>query len=140
MISVSLTKAFRSLRISLKEVQHIVFFVCKKENVRHAELSFVIIDDGAMRAINKNFLRHNYITDVITFPLEEQGVSAEIYINARQLRRQAKGNKVSVKNEMTRLLVHGTLHAIGYDDTKPLNKRKMFAVQERYVKQLSLKK
>ena len=49
-------------------------------------------------------------------------------------------NEVAMKNEMTRLLVHGTLHALGYNDTEPLNKKKMFAVQERYVKRLSLKK
>lgn len=140
MIFVSLTKAIPGLRVSLKNVQRIASYVCFNENVKHAELSFVILGDRVMKAINKKFLRHDYVTDVITFPLEEKEVNAEIYINARQLQRQAKEHKVSTKNEMTRLLVHGTLHALGYDDTEPLNKKKMFAVQERYVKRLSLKK
>ena len=140
MISVSLVRSLRGTRISLKDVERIASYVCKKEKVRDAELSFVIIDDGKIRTINKKFLGHDYSTDVITFPLEEKKVSAEIYINARQLKRQAKENGVTAQNEMTRLVVHGTLHAIGYDDTKSLSKKRMFAVQERYVEQLSLKK
>ena len=138
MIAVSTTKAYTEISFPTKSVYHIAERVCHGEGVKKAELSFVIVNDGRIRRINKRFLKHDYVTDVITFPLETNGVNAEIYINSQQAQRQAKEIGISVKNEMTRLVVHGTLHAIGYDDSIPSSKKKMDKVQERYVAELSL--
>ncbi len=141
MITTSLTivsNVPRDVSLSASAVEKIIQHVCKAERIKDAELSFVIINDGRIRTINRNFLRHDYVTDVITFPLEQKQVSAEIYINGQQAKRQAKEHQVSVKNEMTRLVVHGTLHAIGYDDTTPTSKKRMDSIQERYVSELSL--
>ena len=140
MIVVSVTKAFKDISFSTSAIQRIAEFVCRKEKVKNAELSFVIVPNRTIRTINKKFLKHDYDTDVITFPLETKEVNAEIYINAQQAKRQAAENNVTVKNELTRLVVHGTLHAIGYDDGKPESRKKMTAIQERYVAELSLKK
>ena len=137
MIVVSITKAYKNIPFSGSEVKHIAEFVCKKEKIKNAELSFVLVNDGTIRTINKKFLRHDYVTDVITFPLELKTIAAEIYINTQQAKRQSKKNNVTVKNEITRLVVHGTLHAIGYDDTTIVTKRKMNLIQERYVSELS---
>ena len=120
-------------------MKHIAEFVCLKEKVKNAELSFVIVNDRTIQKINKKFLRHDFVTDVITFPLEPKEIAAEIYINTQQAKRQSNENNVTVKNEITRLVVHGTLHAIGYDDTTAVNQKKMNLIQERYVSELSLK-
>lgn len=138
MISIVVTKAYSEISFSGSELKRISEFVCKKEKIKNAELSFVIINDRTIRAINKKFLQHDFVTDVITFPLERTSVNAEIYINTQQAKRQAKENFVTVKNEITRLVVHGTLHAIGYDDTTVKTKMEMDSVQERYIKELSL--
>ncbi|MDP1677859.1 MAG: rRNA maturation RNase YbeY [Bacteroidota bacterium] len=140
MIVVSVTKAYKHILFSGSEIKHIAKFVCNKEKIKNAELSFIIVNDRAIRTINKKFLQHDYVTDVITFPLEIKAVNAEIYVNSQQAKRQAKENNVTVKNELTRLVVHGTLHAIGYDDTTKVNQKKMNAIQERYVSVLNLKK
>lgn len=138
MIKVALTVVSKDVAVAPSLVQKAAHYVCLAESVKHAELSFVIINDARIRTINRKFLGHDYVTDVITFPLEQKEVSAEIYINSRQAKRQAKEHHVSVKNEMIRLVVHGTLHAIGYDDTTATAKKKMDTVQERYVSDLSL--
>jgi len=119
------------------DIRRIISYICTQERVGTAELSVVLVDDKTIRAMNKHFLRHDYVTDVITFPLEEDRINAEMYINVQQAKRQAKEHRVSVQNEMTRLIVHGTLHALGYDDTTPTQRKKMHAVQERYVSDLS---
>ena len=140
MIAVSVFKEYTEISFSSAAIQRTAEYVCRSEGVKIAELSFVIVDDGTMRAMNKKFLKHNYITDVITFPLEQKGVNAEIYIDAQQAKRQAKEHAVTVKNEMMRLVVHGTLHAIGYRDTTKGSKKRMDSIQERYVSELNVKK
>ncbi len=139
MIVVSITKDYKQGAFPASSIQRIAEFVCHKENVNNAELSFVLINDRTIRAINRKFLKHDYVTDVITFPLEMNEVNAEIYVNGEQAKRQAKENNVSLKNEMMRLVVHGTLHAIGYDDTTSAKKKRMESIQERYVAELSSK-
>jgi probable rRNA maturation factor len=138
MIAVDLTKAFKDIPFSRLAVTHIAQFVCKKEKVINAELSFVFVNDKTIRTINKKFLRHDYVTDVITFSFEPKAISAEIYINTQQAKRQSKENHVTVKNEITRLVVHGTLHAIGHTDTTVVAQKKMNLIQERYISELSL--
>jgi len=140
MIAVSVFKEYTAISFSSAAIQRTAEYVCRSEGVKIAELSFVIVDDGTMRAMNKKFLKHNYITDVITFPLEQKGVNAEIYIDAQQAKRQAKEHAVTVKNEMMRLVVHGTLHSIGYRDTTKGSKKRMDSIQERYVSELNVKK
>jgi len=140
MIGVTVAKPYKGISFSNSEIQRIAKFVCSKEKIKTAELSFVIVNDRSIRAINKKFLQHDYVTDVITFPLEIRAVNAEIYVNTQQAKRQSKENDVTIKNEITRLVVHGTLHAIGYSDTTAVDKKKMTAIQERYVSAVSLKK
>lgn len=137
-ISVAVSRPYRAISVSSAFFRRIAEYVCRRERCRTAELTFVIVDDRDIQTINKKFLRHNAVTDIITFPLEHNSVNAEIYINAQQMKRQAKEYGVTMKNEMTRLVVHGILHAIGYEDSTIAGKRKMTARQEQYVAMLSL--
>jgi probable rRNA maturation factor len=138
MIVVTISRAFRKISYPSTAIRRTAEFVCRRERVKNAEFSFVLVDDRSIRRINKKFLNHNYVTDVITFPLEQDEVNAEIYVNAQQARRQAKELGITVRNELTRLVVHGTLHAIGYDDSTKKSKKRMDSIQERYVSELSL--
>jgi rRNA maturation RNase YbeY len=72
-----------------------------------------------MRRINRKYLRHASDTDVLTFPLEEDsGIEGEIYVNLDRARRQADEEGVPLGEEVARLVIHGALHLIGYDDRK----------------------
>jgi probable rRNA maturation factor len=137
MISVSLEKTSQDIRISLKELTTVVRFVCRNEKVLNGELSFVIVNDRIIQSINKKYLHHDYTTDVITFQLETTPLHAEIFINAQQVKRQAKEFSVSIKNELIRLIIHGTLHALGYSDTTLSQRKKMFELQEKFVSNFS---
>lgn len=138
MIEVMLSRDAGSIRFAEERVRRIVRYVCRREKRLTASLSFVFIGDRKMKALNKKYLKHDYQTDIITFPLESGGINAEIYINVDQAKRQAKEYGTTMVNEMIRLIVHGTLHAAGYDDRKPAEKARMFERQERYVAKLSL--
>lgn len=86
--------------------------------VRRAMLSFTLVSARTMAALNKRHLGHRGPTDVITFALgaDPSGVIvADVYICPDVAREQAKRHRVGVREEMARLVVHGTLHACGFD-------------------------
>jgi rRNA maturation RNase YbeY len=93
-------------------------------------LSIVIMDDDGIREVNRTFLRHDYATDIITFPLEESPMEAELLIGAGVLRRQAKEYRVSVRSELARLIIHGVLHLTGFDDTDEASRTSMKARED----------
>ncbi|MGA7160658.1 MAG: rRNA maturation RNase YbeY [Bacteroidota bacterium] len=134
MVEVAVWYSSREYRVSKKTIWGIISFVFKEEHAPEGKISCVFVDDTAIKKINKAYLGHRDNTDVITFLIETQPfLEAEIYINMKQARRQARLYEVSLKNELTRLVIHGTLHALGYDDKRTKQRKKMFELQEKYV-------
>jgi probable rRNA maturation factor len=77
-----------------------------------SEVSIALVDDATMRRLNRTFRHTNKTTDVLTFPADSSG---EIIICVDQARRQATQEKHSVAMELRYLIVHGILHALGFD-------------------------
>jgi len=69
-------------------------------------------------SINNSFLGHNYPTDIITFDYSKKKLlfDAELYISLQEAQRNAKKYRVSLEQELMRLVIHGILHLLGYDD------------------------
>lgn len=85
--------------------------------VHDAELSVTLLGDRAIAALNAEWLQRDEPTDVIAFPLYEEGETpvGDIYIGIRQAGRQAVSLGVSLAEELARLAIHGTLHVLGFD-------------------------
>jgi len=81
---------------------------------RKREVSIALVDDEAMQALNKRFRGKNKTTDVLTFPSDDT-YATDIVISVDQARRQAADEKHSLANEVRYLILHGILHALGYD-------------------------
>jgi len=87
------------------------------------EVSIAIVDDEAMRTLNRKFRKKNKTTDVLTFPADESDADpnakgrplGDIVISIDQARRQATDQKHSLATEVRYLILHGILHALGYD-------------------------
>jgi probable rRNA maturation factor len=115
-ISISVNNS-TSQRLSAKQaIIKAVELTLHGERIEHAVIEITIVDDKEIRRINNEYLQHDYTTDCITFPLANEVVNGEIYISIDTARVQADEYNVSLKNELMRLAVHGTLHLIGYDD------------------------
>lgn len=81
---------------------------------RKREVSIALVDDAAMQQLNKRFRGKNKTTDVLTFPSDDT-YAADIVISVDQARRQAADEKHSLATEVRYLILHGVLHALGYD-------------------------
>lgn len=78
------------------------------------EVSIALVDDDAMTSLNRKFRRKNRTTDVLTFPGDDRFLG-DIVISIDQARRQAADEKHSLATEVRYLILHGILHALGYD-------------------------
>lgn len=87
------------------------------EGTRHGEVSLTLVGDDRIRALNRDHLGRDRVTDVIAFALHGPGepLLADIYIGYPQALRQAAELGLSAHEELARLAIHGTLHALGYD-------------------------
>jgi probable rRNA maturation factor len=129
------------LRFSSGDVLRALALVYGGEGKELPSLAIVFTHNRAIRKINREFLKHDYITDVIAFPLgEDGGVEGEIYINLDAARKQARNYGVTYTDESRRLLIHGALHLLGYDDTTMRKKKKMSEREDMYVELMKRKK
>jgi probable rRNA maturation factor len=98
-------------------------------------LSIAFVTDAAIRKINRKFLKHDFATDVISFPLGTD-LLGELVISAEYAAREAKARGISVEEELLRYVAHGILHLLGYDDHDPKAKARMWKRQERELRKL----
>lgn len=105
--------------IARRRVAALTERVLRAEHVRHALLSVSFVSPRAIAALNARHLGHRGPTDVIAFGFAPAGSSAlvvgDIYIAPDVARRNARRHGVGVREELARLVVHGTLHVLGHD-------------------------
>jgi rRNA maturation RNase YbeY len=90
------------------------------------ELNFIFCSDDYLLNINKQYLNHNYYTDVITFDYCNQNIlSGDIFISLDTVKENSKEYSVSFENELYRVMIHGVLHLLGFDDKSDIDKVQM---------------
>jgi rRNA maturation RNase YbeY len=109
--------------------------VIREQKKIPGDLYFIFKDDRGLLDINRKFLNHNYYTDVISFDYSENKIiSGEVYISIDTVKKNSKIYKVRFHEEVIRVMIHGTLHICGYDDTDEKSREEMFSLQEKLVK------
>lgn len=108
--------------------------------VEHASISVTLMGDDEITEMNRQYLQHDYVTDVVSFPLYEEGENpvGDIYIGWDQVRRQADDAGVEFPEEAARIAIHGTLHVLGYDhpDDESRMQSDMWQTQEKILSEL----
>lgn len=108
---------------------------------RHVDVTITFVGPSHMRALNRTWKDRDVPTDVLAFPLPgpEGTVTGDVYICPAVARAYAREHAVPVRQELIRLVVHGTLHVLGYDhpDGSGRTRCPMWRRQERYVKALA---
>ncbi len=106
--------------------------VISKEKKLLADVNYIFCSDRYLLNLNKDFLNHNTLTDIITFDNSAQKgvIEAEIYISIERVLDNACKFKVRFDEELHRVIIHGILHLLGYKDKKPAERALMRKKEE----------
>lgn len=91
-------------------------------------LTIVFCSDGFLLEKNRELLNHDYFTDIITVPLDypgSSGIAGDLFISVDRVRENALELKVAFIEELQRVMIHGLLHLLGFDDASPEMKTNM---------------
>jgi probable rRNA maturation factor len=118
-LAIDISSTVRRLSVSRARVREAAVAALKAERAKDAMLSITFVGRATISELNRRFLGHHGVTDVISFGLGRAGkrgaVVGDIYICPEVARENARRQGVSAGEEVLRLVVHGTLHVLGRD-------------------------
>jgi probable rRNA maturation factor len=105
------------------------------EGYKLRELTYVFCSDAYLLQMNQQYLDHDTYTDIITFDnSEEEGlIIGDIFISAERIKENSAKFAVTETHEMHRVMIHGTLHLLGYGDKTAADKKKMTLKEDFYL-------
>lgn len=128
-------KSFRFDKLLLKSFLPLVFL---EEEIEFSEVSYIFCSDEYLLGLNKEFLNHDTLTDILTFTLSDISLSivSEIYISVERVTENARLFGVNFLYELYRVMIHGILHLCGYSDHTPELKNQMTMKENYYLEKL----
>ncbi len=116
-------------------LKQFIIALFRREKKPLAELNYIFCSDQRLLEINRQFLQHDFYTDIITFPLSDPGqpISGEIYISVDRVRDNAAAFGSSIKRELLRVIFHGALHLCGHKDKSPADEKLMRKMEDHYL-------
>jgi len=133
--------------ISLQWIEKIGKLIIQKEASSHQNhISIILADDAFITNLNHIYFHKDNPTDVISFflgedifPGEKNTASGEVYISLERARQQAREYRVTYHEEVARLIIHGILHLMGYDDQTEQDQKEMTVKENLYLSQITFK-
>ncbi len=125
-INIESDPKFKNLNHSI--MSSLISYVMDSEGICEADLSFVFGNDKLLNNLKKQFFQKDHFTDVIAFRLndyDEENVEGEVYISLPRAKANAKKFDQPYNKEIARLIIHGSLHLLGYKDSTKTDKTKM---------------
>jgi probable rRNA maturation factor len=134
----------QSHAIDVARLKKAIRAVLTDAGIESAEISVGIVNDQRMHELNRQFLNHDYPTDVLSFVLEydeeRNALDGEIIASSDYAVREAERYGWTANDELLLYVIHGCLHLVGHDDTTDEAKEEMTAAEKRYLKQFDLQR
>tara|TARA_B100000676_G_scaffold276138_1_gene296822 strand:+ start:623 stop:1060 length:438 start_codon:yes stop_codon:yes gene_type:complete len=140
MINVQIETDQRLAKFKEKHIFKLVSVVMKSENIKSAEILLIFTTDSVLMELKKKYFNQEHYTDVIAFRLNdynEDKVEGEIYISVAQVRKNAKQYNQAFNNELSRIIIHGSLHLLNYKDKTPQEKIKMTEKEDYFLNKIN---
>jgi len=120
-------------KAALKKFIPLIFLQEKKQL---NSLSIIFCSDAYLLTLNKEYLQHDYYTDIITFDLSSGAkIDGEVYISIDRIKENSVLHNVSFPEELLRIIFHGTLHLCGYGDKTSFEKQEMTNKEDKCIEQ-----
>ena len=131
---ISFIKQDRGLKFERRKLKQYILQLTLAEDKILGDISIVLCSDEHLLEVNKDFLKHDYYTDIITFDYSEDNcVSGDLLISIDRVKDNARINQSSTLHEFHRVVFHGLLHLCGYGDKKPDEKILMRRKEDYYL-------
>lgn len=100
-----------------------------------SDLNYIFTDDQHLQVLNCRFLKHDELTDILTFDRSENPnlIEGDIYISYERVRENAKTYRQPLRDELHRVMIHGLLHLLGLGDESPAEKEQMRKLENHYL-------
>jgi probable rRNA maturation factor len=132
----------QSRRIDRARLKKAARLVLKDAGISSGELSIAVVTDERMHELNRQYLEHDYPTDVLSFLLdsdpERKSLEGQIIVSSDYAAREAARYGWTIDDELLLYVIHGCLHLVGHDDTTPEAKRAMREAETVYLAQFGL--
>ena len=115
-------------------------YLIKNELGKTGEISVIFCSDDYLLKMNKDYLNHDYYTDIITFDyVEGNTISGDLFISLDRVKENANMYNIPVINELCRVVFHGTLHLVGYKDKTEVEQKLMREKEDYYLGKVDFK-
>lgn len=110
-----------------------------KVDLEDIQIHYNFVSSSDQIKMNKEFKHHNYNTDILTFDLSnnECELTGDVYISLKQVKKNATKYNTSLYNELNRVLIHGILHIIGFNDETKLEKKQMKKQENKFLEYIN---
>jgi len=120
--------------LSIDKISDWINSVISSESALTGDLNFIFCSDEYLLKMNKEYLSHDYYTDVITFDYTENNIiSGDIFMSIDRIKENSEQFSVSFDLEVKRIIVHGVLHLLGYKDKTNPDKLQMTSLENIYL-------
>ena len=140
MISINILNDFNiELSYEKQLIDNCIKEILISKKINNAEISIILTDKEYLSKLKKEYFKVDQYTDVIAFNLEDKNedIDGEIYISIDNVLDNSKIFNTTFNNEFSRVLIHGVLHLMGYNDDNESNIKKMRALEDKYLLNLS---
>ena len=133
MISFSTVETNYNLKNKLK-VKNWVKSILETEGKLAGDITYVFCNDEYLLGMNEKYLKHDTLTDIITFDYSEKGkLSGDIFVSIERVKENAGSFNTTLNQELGRVMAHGVLHLSGYKDKSPEDKKMMRSKEDFYL-------
>lgn len=135
MIRIDVADQQGGLALAPDTVERFVRRILEGEGITAGEISVAMVDDPTIHRLNRQYLDHDYPTDVLSFELERDAtrLEGEIIVSVDTAERTAREVGVETTDELFLYVAHGTLHLLGYDDNTPARRTEMRQMERKYL-------
>ncbi len=120
-----------------ENIQDWIDSAIQNENLQTGEINIIFCSDEYLLKMNKEHLKHDFYTDIITFDYCENSiVSGDLFISKQRVEENAREFATSFRNEINRVVIHGILHLIGYKDKTNEQQKEISTKEDFYLSKL----
>ena len=131
-----------SIEVSEDRIRGICEVILRDHSWTKGEVSVAVVDDATIHQINREYLDHDYETDVLSFVLEKDEqhrfLVGEVIVSADTAKTVGEDVGVDTVDELLLYMIHGLLHLVGFDDKDPANREKMRQAERKYTSQFEI--